>query len=277
MFKYSVCASKNAALYEPVLFRGTYENAFAFAKELGATGIEIHLRNAKTDVDRTALLKCSQKTGIPVAGIATGLAKRIDGLSLITDDSNNRKAAVERIKGHLDLASDYGCAVIIGSMRGNLPTDTYKRTLCMSRLRSAMLECADYIADKNCFIVFEAINRYENNYFNTGSETLEFVNNLGSNKVKVLLDTFHMNIEETDLAAAIELLGDKLGHIHFADNTRHYPGHGTLDFLTIMGALKNINYQNWVSLEYLPLPDEHTSASRGLAYIKGIEKALTAN
>jgi len=273
MFRYSVCVSKGAALHEPVLFRGDYSDAFTFARDLGVGGIEIHLRDAKTDVDRAKLLECSQKTGIAIAGIATGLAKRIDGLSLISDDQEVRKAAVERIKGHLELASDYGCAVIIGSMRDNIP-GADKKPLCMSRLRDAMLACADFIEDKNCFIVFEAINRYENNYFNTAAETMDFVDTLGSDKVKVLLDTFHMNIEESSMEDAITLLGDKLGHIHFADNTRRYPGSGALNFQRIMNALNSIHYQNWVSMEYLPIPDELSSAQKGFSYLREAENAV---
>ena len=273
MFKYSVCVSKGAALHEPVLFRGDYEEAFKFAKILGVNGIEIHLRDARTDVDREALLNYSQETGVAIAAIATGLAKRIDGLSLISDDAEMRKAAIDRIKGHLDLASDYGCPVVIGSMRDNIP-NAEKRSLYMGRLRDAMLDCAEYIAEKNCFIVFEAINRYENNYFNTGAETLEFVKDLGSDKVKILLDTFHMNIEESSMEEAIILLGDYLGHIHVADNNRHYPGQGAINFKQVMKALKAINYQRWVSLEYLPVPDEQSSAEKGFAYLKEVERSL---
>lgn len=273
MFHYSVCASEGAALHEPVLFRGSYPDAFVFAKSLGMKGVEIHLRDASC-VDRDALRRSSEETGVCVSAIATGLAKRIDGLSLISDDADMRRAAVERIKGHLDLAAEYGCPVVIGSMRDNIPEPAL-REQCLSRLEEAMLACVDYIAGKSCSIVFEAINRYENNYFNSAAETLEFIERIGSPQVKVLLDTFHMNIEEQNMADAIRLLGDQLGHIHFADNTRRFPGHGSIDFAAVMRALQQIDYQGWVSMEFLPLPDEDTAIRTGINYIRALESAIS--
>ena len=272
MFQYSVCASEGAALHEPVLFRGSYPDAFAYAKSFGFTGIEIHLRDASC-IDHDALRRSSEETGVRIAAIATGLAKRIDGLSLISDDPEMRKTAVERIKGHLDLAAEYGCPVVIGSMRDNIPSPAL-REQSLTRLEEAMRACLDYISGKSCSIVFEAINRYENNYFNTAAETLDFVDRIGSPQLKVLLDTFHMNIEEQNMADAIRLLGDKLGHIHFADNTRHYPGHGTIDYASVLRALRQIDYRGLVSMEYLPLPDEATATRVGFDYIRALEQAV---
>ena len=116
MLNYAICASEGAALHEPVLFRGSYTDAFAYAGGLGYKGLEIHLRDAAA-ADAGALAQASAATGVRVAAVATGLAKRVDGLSLIDDDKAGRRAAVQRLKGHLDLAARFGCTVIIGSMR----------------------------------------------------------------------------------------------------------------------------------------------------------------
>ena len=272
LFRYAVCASEGAALKEPVLYRGSYPDAFEYVRSIGGQGVEVHVRNAAT-ADRDALHRASEKTGVAVSGVATGLAKRVDGLSLVDDDPVRRAEAVSRVKGHIDLAEEFGCTVVIGSMRDNIPSPE-RREETLTRLYEGMVECAEYISGKNCSIVFEAINRYENNYFNTAEETAAFVDRIGSPQIRVLLDTFHMNIEERDMSAAIRLLGDRLGHFHLADNNRWYPGQGTIDFRASLLALHEIGYKGYLSCEYLPLPDEKTAAAKGLAYMLALDSAL---
>lgn len=271
--KYCVCASQNAAMQEPVLYRAGYDGLFGYAKALGYGGVEIHLR-AADDVDAAALEAGSRASGIALAGIATGLGKRIDGLELVDREEKGRRAAIQRLKEQIDLAARFpGCQVIIGSMRGNIPgpeQDAETRGLLLQSMR----ELTEHLKGKDCGVVFEAINRYENNYLNTAAETVEFVKTLGSPQVKVLLDTFHMNIEERDLPGAIRATGPYLGHIHLADNTRWYPGSGSLDFSAILRALRDIGYAGWLSFEYLPMPDERTGAAKGVEYIKRLWDCL---
>lgn len=268
MLNYAICASEGAALHEPVLFRGSYTDAFAYARDLGYKGLEIHLRDAAA-ADAGALAQASAATGVRVAAVATGLAKRVDGLSLIDDDKAGRRAAIERLKGHLDLAARFGCTVIIGSMRANVPSPD-RREECYAVLADSIKYLADYIADKNCTIVFEAINRYENNYLNNAAETADFIDRIGSDKVLMLLDTFHMNIEERDMCAPLRDYAKYLGHIHFADNTRWYPGQGQIKFEAIVRTLEEVGYDKWVSMEYLPLPDEATAGRKGMEFLRGL-------
>ncbi|MDR1931895.1 MAG: sugar phosphate isomerase/epimerase [Spirochaetales bacterium] len=270
MFQYALCASPGAALHEPVLFREDFDKLFPKAKELGFGGVEIHLRDA-ADADADMLEKLSRASGVKVAAIATGLAKRIDGLTLIDTDEAGRRRAIQRLKGHIDLAARFGCPVIIGSMRGNLPSGD-AASEAYRLLAASIRELADYTGSKNCSIAFEAINRYENNYLNTAAETAAFLKEVNSEKVGMMLDAFHMNMEETDMHAALWEHRDKLLHVHLADNTRLFPGSGSLDFKALLRTLRQCGYGGWLSMEYLPLPDEETAALWGIEYMKGIEK-----
>ena len=272
LMKFCLCASTDAAPQEPVLYRKDYAGLFDYAKELGVEGVEIHLRSA-IDVDAEALKRDSEHTGVALAAIATGLAKRIDGLDLTDSNEACRKKAIDRVKAHIELANRFGCRIIIGSMRGNIRSPDQDRQT-RERLGGSMCELAECLKTKNCSIVFEAINRYENNYLNTAAETVEFVKTLGSPQISVLLDTFHMNIEEQNMADAIRATGAYLGHIHIADNNRLYPGNGSIDFSAVFRALRDIRYSGWVSLEYLPGADEKTAASRGLRYVRSLWNCL---
>ena len=78
--------------------------------------------------------------------------------------------------------------------------------------------------------------------------------------VKLLLDAFHMNIEEVSIAAAIRQAGDLLGHFHAADSNRRAPGMGHVDYEEITTALHDVRYRGWLSAEVLPLPDDYSAA-----------------
>lgn len=266
---YSICASQGAANHEPVLFRGRFEDAFAYAKALGFEGVELHIRDTR-EIDALALMQRSERTGVTLACISTGLAKRVDNLSLTDTNPARRAQALDRVKEHLSFASHFGCGVIIGSMRGNLTHGRDDET-CQLFLQS-MLQLAEYAENKNCRILLEAINRYENNYLNTAAQASAFLVQIGSSKVQLLLDTFHMNIEEADLEQALLDSREYLGHFHVADNTRHYPGSGHINFSAVISALEQIEYKGWCSLEYLPIPDAKTAAQKGLDYLRQFKR-----
>jgi len=272
MFRYAVCASPGAALSEPVLYRGSLEKVFGFAAGLGFDGVEIHLRDA-SEVDGALLAALSERSGVRVAAVATGLARRVDGLTMIDPDAGARRRCVERLKGHIDLAAEFGCPVVVGSTRGSLPSGEEGRT-AYRRLVESVRELAQHIGDRNCSITFEAINRYENNYLNTAAETAAFLDDVGDARVGMLLDTYHMNIEEPDLCMAFWRQREKVSHIHLSENTRRFPGSGAVDFRRFLQTLQTADYRGWLSLECLPLPDEETAAGKGLAYMKMIEEMV---
>jgi sugar phosphate isomerase/epimerase len=110
----------------------------------------------------------------------------------------------------------------------------------------------------------EPINRYETTLINTVTQGLDLVDKVGAKNFGLLLDTFHMNIEEADLEASIQQCGKRIFHFHVADSNRWYPGAGHLDFKAILQALISTGYPGWISGEYMPLPDGEAAARRGL-------------
>ena len=81
---------------------------------------------------------------------------------------------------------------------------------------------------------------------------LKMVNEVGLENVGVMGDTFHMNIEESNMGDAIRNVGKKLYYLHIADSNRAAPGRGHIDFEEIAQALKDIDYNGWISMELLP-------------------------
>jgi D-psicose/D-tagatose/L-ribulose 3-epimerase len=100
----------------------------------------------------------------------------------------------------------------------------------------------------------EVVNRFEQFIVNTCEEALAYVESVGSPNAKVMLDTFHMNIEEDFMGEAILTAGDKLGHFHIGENNRMPPGYGHIPWTEIGAALRKIDYQGYVVMEPFLMP-----------------------
>ena len=95
----------------------------------------------------------------------------------------------------------------------------------------------------------EALNRFENYLINTAVEAVEFVKQVDNPNVKVMLDTFHMNIEEDSIGGAIRTAGKYLGHFHTGECNRRVPGRGRTPWREIAEALNDIGYEGGVVME----------------------------
>ena len=104
---------------------------------------------------------------------------------------------------------------------------------------------------EECDVVLgmEVLNRYEGYMLNTCEQAKEFIDAVGSTHVKIMLDTFHMNIEEDNIPAAIRRAGKDLGHLHLGEQNRQVPGKGSLPWTEIGQALRDIDYQGAAGME----------------------------
>lgn len=109
---------------------------------------------------------------------------------------------------------------------------------------------------EECDIVLgmEVLNRFEGYLLNTCDEAVKYVDAVGSKNVQIMLDTFHMSIEEDNIAAAIRKAGDKLCHLHLGERNRKVPGKGTMPWDEIGQALRDINYQHAAVMEPFVMP-----------------------
>jgi D-psicose/D-tagatose/L-ribulose 3-epimerase len=96
---------------------------------------------------------------------------------------------------------------------------------------------------------FEVVNRFEQFLLNTAEEAVAFVEEVGSPNAKILLDTFHMNIEEDSIRGAVLTAGNKLGHVHIGENNRKTPGLGRIPWEELALSLKKIDYRGRIVME----------------------------
>lgn len=118
-----------------------------------------------------------------------------------------------------------------------------------AHLRDAIHQICERAQAANINIVFEVLNRYESHQICTHEQALALIVALPVDNLGVLLDAYHMNIEEANPAQALTKTGDKLWLYHVADSNRQGIGHGHTDFATQFEALKGINYTGDVILE----------------------------
>ncbi len=114
-------------------------------------------------------------------------------------------------------------------------------------------------------LALEVVNRYETNVFNTARGALAYLDELGDPSVKVHLDTYHMNIEETDLLTPVLECGDRLGYVHIGESHRGYLGTGSVDFDGFFTALSLIDYRGPITFESFSTAVVNQDLSRNLA------------
>lgn len=119
----------------------------------------------------------------------------------------------------------------------------------VNRSIESMREIVKVAEENGVVYCVEAVNRFETAVINTAAEALDYVKQIESKNIGVLLDTYHMNIEENNIGDAIRLVGDRLTSFHTGENNRSAPGRGHLDWNEIFSALKDINYKGRIISE----------------------------
>jgi D-psicose/D-tagatose/L-ribulose 3-epimerase len=113
----------------------------------------------------------------------------------------------------------------------------------------SMRELGDFAKEHNVVLSMEAVNRFEHFLINDAAEAIQFAKDIDKGNVKVLLDTFHMNIEEDNMADAVRAAGQYLGHFHIGECNRKVPGKGHMPWDEISQALRDVDYQGYVVME----------------------------
>lgn len=273
MFTYGVaCALDNPSLEAPITLRGDIEYLAKTAKDIGYEAIELQLKDPQ-NFDWNNLKKVADQAGLSYAAIATGREYGENGLCLTSNDAGVRRAAVDKLKQHIDLASVLGCMVIVGTVRGKI-ADFSKYDHYLGMLTEAKLELADYAAKKDVIILVENILSGISNYLNTMRQVMDYVVRLNHPNILVHLDTYSMLMEDNDIQGAVEYCASKLEYVHFSDSARLFPGGGNVDFNAHMKALKKVGYHGYVVTECVPLPDPEACARYGLEYMRAMEECV---
>lgn len=260
-------ATKDALHSAFVVFRGI-EESIKKASDLGYDGVELALMH-KDQIDINKVKKLISQYSLQIPVISTGQVFAGLNLSFTDPDIEVRNKVKEVIIGLIDTASEFGAKVNFGRVRGSYSNDE-NRDITEERFIDTVSYLSEYGRKLGVELLIEPVNRYEINFLNSVDEGSKLIKKINDKNVKLMPDIFHMNIEDQSIVGSLIKHIDEIGYIHFADSNRFAPGYGHLHFPEIINALKALDYNNWISVEILPMPDPYTAAKQSIDYLRKI-------
>jgi D-psicose/D-tagatose/L-ribulose 3-epimerase len=168
-------------------------------------------------------------------------------------DSSVREKGIGFIKDFIDWADKIGARMIGGPLYSELGKKRHlppgERKAERDRSVESLKLIGDYAAQKGITIAIEPLNRFETDMINIAEQALEMCERVDNPVVKMMLDTFHMNIEEKKLGDAIRASAKHLVHFHTCCNDRGIPGSGHIPWDEVIRALHDINYRGYGVIE----------------------------
>ena len=219
--------------------------AAAGAAAAGYAFLELPVRAPQT-VDADAIARILADAGLT----CTASFIHTPATDIAGDDTDVAAKGEALMIEALAKARDLGSSRLVGAWHSSLAKhDRPRGAAGRQRAIDILARVAGRARDMGLVMCCEALNRYESNFVNTAAQALALIEAIGADNLTVHLDTFHMNIEEADPAAAIRACGRRLGYLHVAENDRGYLGTGSIDFGAIFRALADIGYGGPIALE----------------------------
>jgi len=184
------------------------------------------------------------------------------GVNPISEDPSDRRRAAEHLTRCVQVSSDLGASVVGGPLfapNGFIPPLRPTQSQWLWAVE-AFQKLIEKLAQYNITLAIEPVNRSETSFLRTASEAKKLCEAIGDPRIGVTLDTFHANIEESNIPRAIRLLGKHLKHVHMSENDRGPLGRGHVPFSEIISALRNIAYRGYLMIEGFGYSHDQTSA-----------------
>lgn len=214
--------------------------------ELGFWGVELNVADPE-QADFERISRFLSEYGLSFSMFASGLTAKTLGLSLSDADEENRQRSLHKAQAMVDFVSpNPECGIILGFLKGPKVADA---DVARQQFRRSLDELVPYAAERGTMLLVESTNRYEATLANGLDDTAELLSGYGGETVKLLPDTFHMNIEERDMIAALERHKGRYVSVHFSDNNRLFPGFGGINFASIAAYLEAAEFDGRVGLE----------------------------
>ena len=229
---------------------------FGTVADLGFDGVEVSLLGM-TDEKANALGGLAKDHGLEVT-CSDGLSREAD---ITSPDPEVRAAGFEYLRWAVRTTAAMGSRGLAGVVYAPWGVfDPPNRAERAKRAAEAFAALDSDLERHDVTLGIEAINRFETDLVNTAAEASALAADSGSSRVGVLLDTFHMNMEEKDIAAAIVSARDHLVHFHVSDNDRGVPGSGHVPWPEVRRGLSEIGYDRWIVAEMFVVAGNPASA-----------------
>jgi len=193
------------------------------------------------------------------AGLGIVLAARVNlSRDLSSADDAAYRAGIDYLKSTVTIAKGLGATIVGGPLYGAplvfagrppAPVAEDRRLRTVDRVVAGLKEAGAYAADHGVTLAIEPLNRFETDFCATTVQGIDLCDRVGMASVGLMLDTFHMNMEDPSMAEAILAAGPRVVHFQANENNRGFVGSGHVDWPAIARALKRIGYAGPVTLE----------------------------
>ncbi|MCZ8122407.1 MAG: sugar phosphate isomerase/epimerase [Magnetospirillum sp.] len=238
-----------------------------YARPFGREHLPLFARARKAGMDFVELLVpepgeldlAETRRTAAAEGVGLVLAARVNlQRDLASPEAPARAAGLDYLRACVDVAVALGAKIVGGPLygaplvfagRAPAPVDSESRARRIGWIVQGLREAAAYAVDRGIVLGLEPLNRFETDVANTTDHALEIVEAVNSPALGAMLDTFHMNMEDRDIAASIRKAGHRLVHFQANENHRGFLGDGHIDWPSVARALVAINYRGPITLE----------------------------
>jgi sugar phosphate isomerase/epimerase len=271
--KIGVSATTYKPPFSPILFKDR-PSIRALLQAVRASGVDCVdlFVNELSEAQQEETGQALRDTGLSLSLLLSFVPATLDQ-NLTHRDLTKRRECIDFYIRQMNRTHKLGGKLVcIGLARGNRgegrTQEEYERIL-----KETLLRLMETSSKLGLWMILEPCNRYEIDNFHTVDSCLEFIDKTKLD-MGLLPDLFHMNIEETDIAAALRRAGKTIGHMHVADTHRLAPGTAHMDYRSVIQALKDVGYNGALTMECPPIPDEQTCVTRGMSYLSELMKEM---
>ena len=280
----------NNWIYDDEPLRETFKRLSRY----GYDGIELKGEPSLYDIEEIKSL-CTE-FDLQVTSVLGWTIWGIPGRDLSSPDEAERAAAVKFLKEVVDFTVQLEAPVLLvlpfpagrTTPTGDPQSEDEWISTAAAEWKNAVdsvRQVSEYAVNQELTLAVEPINRFETYQLTTAEQALKFIREVNAVNVKLNLDTYHMNIDESDPVEAVRRSGDYLVHMHVAGSNRQAPGSGHTDFVELYKVLEALEFQGTIALEPVPpganpgmaiklsgnLPLRDQYAEEGIAFLRSLE------
>jgi len=248
------------------LYDQAMEDMFLLLQKYGFSGVELNI----TDLDRyppAELQKYLRRFGLQMTMFATGALAKKHNLSLSDPNRDLWLKTVKICRQIIEYAAELKAGVILGFIKGRPGGD---RAEANDIFRESIGLLGQEALKYQVPVLIEATNHYESAVANTVEEAVSLVMGINNPYLRVLPDTYHMNIEERSSFGTLVKYQDFYESLHISDNNRLFPGLGGLDFASLIRFLVNIGYKGTVAIEGKIKDDFQSDLELSMKYLVSV-------
>ena len=247
---------------------GSIDDTFRFIRSTGYDGVELNLTPELAGL-LDHVEDASHGNDLPVVSLLTGAAYE-EGLCLSAPDASIRDRTVERLVENLDTAKRFDAILVVGLLQG-LRSDEPDTEAANARIVSGLQRVGREAEARGVDIVIEPVNHLQVGFNNSVGEVLRLIRDTGSTAFHPMVDTIHMNIEETSLVQPIHACGAGLRHVHLCESHGGLPGTGRIDFAAVFDALEDVGYPHFATVKVYRKAGLRDAAVKSMAYFRELK------